>query len=333
MAYLQHSLDLFEFKCMEDVTTESLKKTFKKHVLTSHPDKGGSEEDFDMLLSAYVYLSEMTQRLSGGRTTLQNINAPDELKERRANQLINEIFDEFERDLKRDQDCKLGNKVEPIADDAFHTLFQKIHINDNAKGYNEWLSKNDTDSIVVDSDNKYGPIHIHPTLPLDASMLHSVFETTVLSHNPVNTTTLMLHPDEMAYYSGGMGVALIDENEGYTSEPGMNPEFCDLYSAFTSNNTVFDKVFDAVYQPKTLEELVQERDKVYECYKDEEMEAITEYEQRKMELDKKHKNNITNYFNGSVKTVADTVADTVTDKMTDTALNTIENGFCITLQK
>ena len=123
----------------------------------------------------------------------------------------------------------------------------------------------------------------------------------------------MLHPEDMAYYTGNMGQTLVEQTNGFTSAPGLNPEYTDLYNAFTSENTVFDKV-----QPvkvRTLEELLLEREKVYECVKDEELEAIAEYERNKIEADKKHKNSVQQYFNGSIKSLQDECEE--------------KEGFCI----
>lgn len=348
MSLLQHALDLFEYKSMEDVTIESLKKTFKKQVVTSHPDKGGSEADFDMLLSTYLYLSETVNRLSGGRNTLHDVNAPDRIKEERANQLINEIFEEFEQDrlntlfnnieLQENVDTKY-TRVK--LDNAFHEQFEKTHMRDN--GYGEWFKMKD-ESILENNENSlYGSITIKPNI-VNENELNSAFEATIVANKPT-PTTLSLQPDEMAYYSGGMGMTLIEENAGFTSASGMNPEYTDLYTAYTSDNTVFDKI-QPIYtkvdeKPKTVEELLQEREKVYEFYKDEELEAITEYERKRFEADKKHKNNIHNYFNSSVKVLKNTVEDTVENTVENTVKPPLEDtveyveeyGFCIMIRK
>ena len=362
MSLLQHALDLFEYKSMEDVTVESLKKTFKKQVVTSHPDKGGSEADFDMLLSTYLYLSETVNRLSGGRNTLHDVNAPDRIKEERANQLINEIFEEFEQDrlntLFNNIELHVDTKYTRVKlDNAFHEQFEKTHTRDN--GYGEWFKMKDESTLENNENSLYGSITIKPDI-VNENELNSAFEATIVANKPT-PTTLSLQPDEMAYYSGGMGMTLIEENAGFTSVHGMNPEYTDLYTAYTSDNTVFDKI-QPIYtkvdeKPKTVEELLQEREKVYEFYKDEELEAITEYEKKRFEADKKHKNNIHNYFNSSVKVLKNTVEDTVENKddngvksmVEDTVENTVENevksplkdtveyveeyGFCIMIRK
>jgi len=315
MSYIQHALELFEFKSMEDLTTESLKRAFKKQVLISHPDKGGHEGDFDMLLSAYLYLSETLHRLSGGRATLLDVNAPDQIKESRANQLINEVFEDFERDrleelfrkqMDNETEGETGAKYSRLKlDTSFHEQFEKVK--EQTKGYSEWFQSKDTN--LINTNGQYGECTIAPS---DIKDLNSAFESSV-GVTP-SVSTLMLHPEDMAYYTGNMGVTLVEQSSGFTSAPGINPEYTDLYNAFTSENTVFDKV--QPIKARTLEELLLEREKVYECVKDEELEAIAEYERNKIEADKKHKNSVQQYFNGSMKSLQDECEEK-------------EVGFCI----
>jgi hypothetical protein len=304
MSYIQHALELFEFKSMEDLTTESLKRSFKKQVLVSHPDKGGHEGDFDMLLSAYLYLSETLHRLSGGRATLLDVNAPDQIKESRANQLINEVLEDFERDRLEELFRKpMDNETEGETcakysrlklDASFHEQFEKVK--EQTKGYSEWFQSKDTN--LINTNGQYGECTIAPS---DIKDLNSAFESSV-GVTP-SVSMLMLHLEDMAYYTGNMGVTLVEQSSGFTSAPGINPEYTDLYNAFTSENTVFDKV--QPIKARTLEELLLEREKVYECVKDEELEAIAKYERNKIEADKKHKNSVQQYFNGSMKSLQD----------------------------
>ena len=319
MSYLQYSLDVLDFKSMDDVTTESLKRSFKKHVITTHPDKGGSEGEFDMLLNAYLYLCEMVQRLSGGRAALQRIDAPNELKESRANQLINEIFEEMMQDQHRVHDKDTVGRGGVPAD--FHEQFMKQR--DATKGYQEWLSEatiSEATSLISDTDTK--------TLigKIDEKDFNTVFESAECT-KPTIVQTLILHPDEMAYHTGTtMGTAIIDNSDNFTSDPGLNPEYCDLYAAYTSENTVYNKVYKVENERcKTLEDLILERETVYDCYKDEDLEAIADYEQKKMDQEKKHKNNMENYFGGSMKALEMKPFE-----------NTVINGasdFCITIGK
>ena len=283
MSYLQYAIEQFGFKSMEEVTANTLKRAFKKQALISHPDKGGSEGDFDLMLSAYLYVSEMIQRMSGGRIAVQNVDAPDEIKQARANQLMNEIYDEITRETSahaaQQQRVRYGQQVLP---EDFHEQFEKNR--DSSKGYQEWLREGGT---VVN------------TL-LDRSDFNAIFNSTE-SVNPV-ATSIIIHPDEMAYPTGAvMGTEIIDNNENFSSEPGLKPEYCDLCAAYTTENTVYKKVHNVVHTERTLDELIKERETIFNCYKDEDLEAIATYERNAMEIAKKHRERVSNYYDGFAK--------------------------------
>jgi hypothetical protein len=77
---IESSLALLRLDSIDELTPDSLKRSFKKGVVLSHPDKGGQEGDFDKLLSAYLHLSSVLKRLSGGRDGLQSVLAVDEVE-------------------------------------------------------------------------------------------------------------------------------------------------------------------------------------------------------------------------------------------------------------
>ena len=131
-----------------------------------------------------------------------------------------------------------------------------------------------------------------------------VFETRVKQGKP-EPTALILHPDQMAFVSGSTrGTALISSvDQSFTSEPEERPEYTDLHAAYTSENTVFDKV--PVYQEtiRTFEEILKERDMVYTTELDRDLEAIAAYEKRKQEEESAHKQQIEEYFKGTASSV------------------------------
>ena len=80
---IESSLAALKLTTLDELTHESLKRSFKVGVVYSHPDKGGKEGDFDNLLSAYLHLSSVLKRLSGGRDGLQSVLAVDEVEKAR----------------------------------------------------------------------------------------------------------------------------------------------------------------------------------------------------------------------------------------------------------
>ena len=49
MSELAKTLELFGFLSIDDVTLDSLKKSFKTRILEVHPDKGGNADLFDKM--------------------------------------------------------------------------------------------------------------------------------------------------------------------------------------------------------------------------------------------------------------------------------------------
>lgn len=270
---MEQALEYLEFKCMDEVTPESLKRAFKEAAMKSHPDRGG--DDFDQVLSSYLYLSNVLKRMTGGRDGLPVLHV-DDVKQAREEQFLQEL-----NNMVNEVIDQLDHKTNSAFLTEFNEQFERLHVRDEERGYGEWLRMEEDVSV---------PASIEP------DQFQSMFESIVGHGKPA--TSLILHPDEMATISGKThGTALIQSSgQAYTSEPDTHPEYTDLHDAYTSENTLFDKL--PVYQEKqrTFEDLLQERDMVYTTEHDRDLEAIAAYEKRKMEEEKEHERNVAAYF-------------------------------------
>jgi len=273
MSELQHALDLFGFLSIDEIHADSLKRAFKVHILQAHPDKGGSDDIFNDILQSYVYLSETVQRVSGGRATLQNIVTPDELKGARTNEIVNRIFEEFERD-------------------EFNRAFEEKHIQET-HGYSSWLKNKETDTNII--EGKFGEA-TQKAPEFLSNDLNSVFDATI--QRDTETSSIILHPEAMAYVSGQcVGTSIIENTGGsYTSAIFTNPEYTDLYSAFTDTNIVSDKIPAFIETNKNLDDILSERAKEITPFNDIELKAIQEFEKRKLETNTTHMAKIKEYF-------------------------------------
>lgn len=282
MSTLDQALELLEFKSIDDVTAETLKQSFKSVVIKTHPDRGGNPEMFDQILSAYSYLSKVIKRLSGGRDNKQTILVSDVKESRESqfvnelNNLVNDIFDHLHQ-----SDTDLFNK-------KFNEEFEKHHVRENERGYESWLRSTE--------DEKETSI-LQPPPNFKEAELNTLFEERVRNGKPA-PTSIILHPDEMSYSSGrSLGSALIQKTcESFTSDPDSNPEYTDLQSAYTNDNTLIDKLPVYVETKKSLEDILAEREQVYQIHIDHELEAISAYEKKKLEEEKLHKKQIAEYF-------------------------------------
>lgn len=261
MSELQHALELFDFLSIDDITVESLKKAFKTNILKAHPDKGGDSDLFDKMLGSYIYLTDTIQRISGGRATLQNVVTPDELKELRPDEIINRLFEEFSQE-------------------EFNKQFEEQNTKE-IHGYSSWLKSSEDDTNLI--DGKYGNATQKPPTFEDKD-INKVF-VIESKKGKVEPSAIFLHPKAMAYISGqNLGTSIIESNQGsYTSNVFSNPEYTDVYSAFTTDNIIYDKVLTFVESNKSIDELIAERNKDITPFNDTELQAIQEYEKMKLE--------------------------------------------------
>ena len=288
IGHMDHALQKLGFQRIEEVSTETLKRAFKRAAVESHPDKGGSEGDFDLILSAYLYLSTILKRSTGGRGGFQVLD-PSEVRQAREDQfvselnnLVSEVFDQVDQ-----------NKNEKFLQE-FNEQFEKTHIRENEVGYEEWFRSHDDikeESVKVEQQ-------------VDPDTWNQTFETRVKQGKP-EPTSMILHPDQMAFVSGSTrGSSLIQgTGHSFTSDVEANPEYTDLHDAYTAENTVYDKI--PVYQEheRTFESLLKERDLVYTTELDRDLEAIAAYEKQKQEEEKEHKQRIEEYFKNTASSV------------------------------
>jgi len=279
---IESSLELLRLDSIDELTPESLKRSFKIGVVSSHPDKGGQEGDFDKLLSAYLHLSSVLKRLSGGRDGLQSVLAVDEVEKAREDQfrsemnnIINDVYD------------SLDKKEDTVFHEKFNEMFEKHHERTNQKGYEEWLRAD----VVSENDS-------FTTSTMDE--WNEQFEQRIRRRRPAVQTQIMLFPDEMAHDTHCIGSSIIEhKDQTFTSQGKNRPEYTDLRSAYTTEHTIIDKIPVYEHVSKTVEELIAERNRVYELDKDKDLETIHAYELKKQQQEKEHLEQIAEHFKGS----------------------------------
>ena len=135
----------------------------------------------------------------------------------------------------------------------------------------------------------------------DQKDLNEVFEESAKKGKVVSA--IILHPEAMAYVSATcMGTLIIDDNKGsYTSDIFANPEYTDVYSAFTENNTICDKVTSFVERgQRCIDDIIAERNAdVIQPLNDEELSAIQEFERVKHASSISNISKVKDYFNSN----------------------------------
>jgi hypothetical protein len=282
MSEIDEVLQLFGFFTLDEVTPEGLKRAFKANIIRAHPDKGGSPEAFDKMLSSYMFLTETVQRVYGGRATLQNIVTPDELKGMRPDEIVNRFFEEFE------------NK-------EFNRKFEEEHKSEG-HGYQDWLKNKSEETNLINGEFGDATQIASTFIFKELQDFNKAFEEAVKKDKP-EPSAIILHPEAMAYVSGDvLGTDIIESHEGgYTSAAFTNPEYTDVFSAFTTANTIADKVTTFKETNRSLEDIMNERNGEIKPLTINERQALFEFEKKKVAEQTKHLEQVKNFFEFDAK--------------------------------
>ena len=288
-----------------DLSLKDLKKAFRSKVLEAHPDKGGEANDFDYLLSAFVYINNTICRVKGGRNTLEEIRSPEELRADRIEEFIESVFEEFNREI-------------------FNKVFDNHHVSDLNEGYSQWLSEEKKESeSETESDSEKGVLDYQTLLKNVRIMkseelsekgdINSVFVREAKKGKP-EPQSIILHPNAMAYHQGPLvGTSLIgigERPDSYTSDFLSNPEFTDLYQAYTTENILCDKVSDRISN-RTLDDIIKERSENMNPFTDDEKSALYEYERAQLQKEKQRIDKLNESYNTNFKYNATFLENTV----------------------
>ena len=145
IGYFQACLEVLGLEEEVALTEDILKKTYKKAILKHHPDKGGSEKEFEKITRAYAYLGEILRRIHGGRNTTANVDSPNVLKDSRAK--------EYEQ-VKQVEPVKLNPKKLDV--NAFNKMFEQTRIPDPEEdGYGDWLKSSEENNSAAKFSGKF----------------------------------------------------------------------------------------------------------------------------------------------------------------------------------
>lgn len=326
----ERALVWFELESIEGISLDDLKRRFKKALSAHHPDRGGQEGAFEEIIEAYEYLSAFIKRLMGGRSHKAVIDVGDLIKQRdrdfvhEMNNMISDVFDEMER--------QKSSSFSMVFNEAFQKHADPL-ISDG--GYDTWLRENDEKNVVNELDHfhlfsqdsnelirrvqeEIRNRHLDEELLRQAQQdqgdekqlpesFQQTFVEAVRTQHPERAPTgaIILHPMEMAIVDGRCyGTEIIRRENRYHSSMYVNPEYVDLYEAYTVENTVLDKLPE--YQEHILpsvDEIIKERERIYEHLDDTEMKEIQEYEQRYFEKEDARIKEIQEYFKSTSSSV------------------------------
>ena len=266
ISYFSSCLEVLGIQEEVALTNESLKKAYKRAAIRAHPDKGGSEDEFEAVTRAYAYLTEILSVMQRGKRKPDapiHSGAADHLRGT------------------RDQEAKQWEHTEPIRlsaknldMNAFNKIFEETHIPDpDADGYGDWLKSENGNS---------GPKFKGE---FNRDVFNRMFDDeTRKSKQPSNQ---LVHPGEMALtLNASSGTDLLATRpDSYTAAPNSRFQFTDLRGAYTSDNTVSDKVANVTVGERSFDQYRASREKAPEALSSHEMQGIREFESRQKQMD------------------------------------------------
>lgn len=238
------------------LTEDALKKAYKKAAIRAHPDKGGTEEEFEAITRAHAYLGEILRRVKGGREAEGVVEAPNRLRDNR---------ERAAEDWKMVEPVRLNPKKLDL--NAFNQMFEQTRIPDPEEdGYGDWLKGGDdaAASAAPKFSGKFNRDVFNQMFEEDARRSAASASQALAVRQPEALTLAPTHGVELGRTGGG----------GYTAAPNAAMKFTDLRSAYTTENTITNQVTDVRVEARSFDQYSASRKKAPEPLSNKEMEAI-----------------------------------------------------------
>jgi curved DNA-binding protein CbpA len=250
------------------LTDVLLKSSYKKAVVRAHPDKGGSEKEFEAVTRAYAYLGEIIQRIHGGRAKEGVMEEPTVLKNNRTSEADN---------WKHVEPVSLNpNKLDLS---AFNKMFEQTRIPDpEESGYGDWLKGND----ALTSGPQFGG-------KFNRDVFNRAFEDEAKGRSHGQGNSLVVQEMSLASRMGAteLGRGL---KEDYTVAPHEGKvAFTDLKKAYTEYNTFSHETVGVQIEERSFDQVSKSRKAAPPPLTDHEMESLRHAETQQSRAEEQRK--------------------------------------------
>lgn len=235
--YFQSCLQVLGLEEEVALTEEALKKAYKRVALKAHPDKGGSEEDFEAITRAHAYLGEILLRIKGGRAKEGKVEAPEALRDTRSGDA---------KDWEMVQPVRLNPKKLDI--NAFNQMFEQTRLPDPEEdGYGDWLKGADGPAAGPKFGGKFNRDVFNQAFEEEAAK-RAVGQDLAL-RQPEGLTLAPNAGVELGRSGGG----------GFTAAANANLKFTDLRNAYTSENMITNQVANVKVESRSFDQYSSSR--------------------------------------------------------------------------
>lgn len=236
--YFQNCLEVLGLEEEVALTEETLKRAYKRAALKAHPDKGGSEIEFEAITRAHAYLGEILLRIKGGRTKEGNVEAPEKLQDTR---------EKASKDWEMVQPVRLNPKKLDM--NAFNQMFEQTRIPDPEEdGYGDWLKTADTATTGPKFGGKF-----------NRDVFNQAFEEEARA-KARSSQELSVRQPEALTLAPNAGVELgRTGGGGFTAAANANLKFTDLRNAYTSENMITNQVANVNVEARSFDQYSSSR--------------------------------------------------------------------------
>ena len=271
MNYFSACLRILQIEEEVAVTVDGLKAAYKKAVIRAHPDKGGSEKEFEAVTRAYAYLGEILERIHGGRAAEGKVEAPTALASNRAT---------HEEKWKMVEPVRLNPAKLDVK--SFNDMFEKTKIPDpDETGYGDWLKGGDSATTGPKFGGKF-----------NRDVFNKAFEDEQKGRGSGPKQTGAIVAQEMSMASRmGYGVELgRTGRDDYTVSPNENGlKFTDLKKAYTDYSTFSQDIAGVRVDNRTVQQYQAEREAAPVVFTDTEREQLQASERQMAQAEERRK--------------------------------------------
>lgn len=259
MNYFQNCLLVLGLEEEVALTEESLRSAYKRAAVKAHPDKGGSEQEFEAVTRAHAYLGDILRRIKGGRAKEGVVEAPDTLRDART---------EAAREFEQVQPVRLNPQKLDL--DAFNKMFEQTRMPDpDDTGYGDWLKNEGGQGAAPTFSGKF-----------NRDVFNSAFEEEA-RRRVTESNTLSIAAPQALTLSPTQGVELGRGAAGdFTAPAGAGVRYTDLRSAYTTENLITNKVANVRFEARSFEQVAASRKRAPDPLSNTELEAITQAERQ-----------------------------------------------------
>jgi len=265
LSYFQNCLLVLGLEEEVALTDQALRTAYKKAAVRSHPDKGGSEQEFEAVTRSYAYLTEILKRINGGRTKEGVVEAPTVLKD------------------SRQAESKDWSMVEPIRlnpkkldMNAFNAMFEQTRMPDpDDEGYGDWLKNAEGSSSAPAFSGKF-----------NRDIFNQTFEDEAKKRGQSSTAMSVTVPQAMTL-APTQGVELGRGAVGdYTAPANAQMKYTDLRNAYTTESAFSHQISNVKVENRNFDAYSSSRKKAPEPLNNSEMQAIEEAERFQAQREK-----------------------------------------------